>query len=276
MRLFFLTINIQMRKSIIQSLIFTLLVFLLASCMTPRRLNYLQSSKYIHFDYADSVPYSDYKLKQGDKLFIRLITPNEKLSTMFNGGGAGGGSQMMMTGNSSGGASDLYTYLIKSNGAVSLPIVGDVQLEGLTMREAKHALVAALKSESSLVSVNIYMSNRSFSVIGAGSSGNISFMKDKINIFEAVALMGDFGFYADRSKIKILRELPNGETITKTFDVRGVEILHSEFYYIEPNDVIFIQPLNEKFFGINSFWTAVSFVTSTFSFGLFLYSTIFP
>jgi polysaccharide export outer membrane protein len=253
-----------------------ILVVILASCMTTRKLNYLQPSSQIHFSYSDSLPYQDYKLKIDDKIFIRLITPNEKLSKAFNGSDAMGSQMMSMMGGNSGGSSDLYTYTINEKGNVTLPIVGDVKITSLTLREAKFAIEKALKTESEYLSVNLYLTNRSFSIIGAGTASRISFSKDKINIFEAVAMMGDFAYYADRSKIKILRELPNGETITKTFDVRGEDILHSEFYYIEPNDVIFVQPLNEQFFGINSFWSAVSFVTSTFSFGVFLYSTFIP
>ena len=57
-------------------------------------------------------------------------------------------------------------------------------------------------------------------------------------------MAGDAGTYADRSKVRIIRETENG-TIVKMFDLRSRNIVHSEFYYIEPNDVIYIRAYEE-------------------------------
>ena len=97
--------------------------------------------------------------------------------------------------------------------------------------------------------------------------------REKINIFQALAMAGDVGMYGDRSRIRILRETDNG-TIIKSFDVRSADIIHSEYFYIEPNDVIYIQTLNEQFFSITNLPSLFSTVISTFSFGVLIYDTI--
>ena len=85
-------------------------------------------------------------------------------------------------------------------------------------------------------------------------------------------MIGDFSYYTDRSTIKILRETNKGNQI-KVFDARSVDIMHSEFYYLEPNDVIFLQPMKSQFFGVSTFWTALSTVVTTYSFGVIIYKT---
>ncbi len=80
--------------------------------------------------------------------------------------------------------------------------------------------------------------SRTFSIIGAGKAGRYNFPREKVNVYQALAIAGDLGFYVDRSKIKILRETEKGVQI-KTFDIRSIDVINSEFYYLEPNDIYF-------------------------------------
>jgi len=80
------------------------------------------------------------------------------------------------------------------------------------------------------------------------------------------------GMYDDRSKVRVLRETANGVQI-KTFDLRSADLIRSEFFYIEPNDVIYIQPLNEQFFRISNLPSLITTVVSTFSFGVLIYDS---
>ena len=89
--------------------------------------------------------------------------------------------------------------------------------------------------------------------------------KEKINIFQALALSGDLTTYADRKHIKIIRQTENGETKIHNIDVRNKNIINSEFYYIQPNDVIYVPYLTEKSFGITHFTGILSTTLSTIS-----------
>lgn len=113
---------------------------------------------------------------------------------------------------------------------------------------------------------------RSFSIIGM-QSGRYAIDKEKMTIFEALAMAGNIGEFGDRAQIKLVRE-KDGKTVIKTFDVRSKDIINSEFYYIEPNDIIYIRKMGGYQFGINSAATAVSVVASTISFGVFVYSLV--
>jgi polysaccharide export outer membrane protein len=158
-------------------------------------------------------------------------------------------------------------------------MVGLVPVRGKTTREIKLELERELATYVSgygdyqMLSVEVNIVRRSFSVISDQGSGTFTIPKEKVNIFEALALAGDIGDYGDRSKVRIVREV-EGQTYVKTFDVRSKDIINSEYYYIEPNDVIYIQRIKGQSFGINSVTTTLSVTATTLAFGGFVYGLV--
>ena len=260
-----------MRKQLIQLMLLTVLTLQLTSCITTHQINYLQPSKNFIPAYKDTFSYQDYRLKEGDRLFIQVYSMDEKTNALFNGSGNSG--SQMTSGSGSNENLDLYTYLVLPNGKIELPIIGEVSLKGKTLRESKVIIEDAIKPILKINSVDVRMVGRTFSIIGSGKSGRFAFPREKVNIYQALALAGDFGFYADRSKIRILRVKGNVNQI-KTFDARSIDIINSEFYYLEPDDVIFLQPMKEQFFGVSTFWMAVSTIVTSFSFGILIYKSL--
>lgn len=242
----------------------------LSSCITARKVNYLQTPNNIIPAYKSSVGYEDYYLRTGDKVFVRVYSTHEETNVLFNGPY---GNQMSLNidGNP---LADLYAYTVQPNGTIRFPMIGDVPVEGKTIRDATKTLELAIAPLFNFSTVELRVISRYFSVIGSGSTGHYPIIREKINIFQALAMAGDVGTFADRSKVRIIRETKNG-TIVKVFDLRSKDILQSEFYYIEPNDVIYIQKLDEQFFSILNLPTLISTTISTFSLGFFVYNIIF-
>ena len=176
------------------------------------------------------------------------------------------------------GSYDLYTYLIDEDGNMDFPTIGKVHVQGLTTREVKHKLEEELSTllqdlpGYSTVSVEVNIVNRSFSIIGA-QSGRYIINKEKMTIFEALAMAGDLGEFNSRREIKLVRE-KNGVTTIKTFDVRSKDIVNSEYYYIEPNDIIYVRYMPGYSFGINHVTTVISVTAATISFGVLIYTVV--
>jgi polysaccharide export outer membrane protein len=185
----------------------------------------------------------------------------------------------MLQGGGVGGSYDLYTYLVQEDGCIDFPMVGRVPVRGMTTREVKRVLEDELSSfiksygDYQMMSVEVKIVRRSFSVISDRGSGTFNIQKEKVTIFEALAMAGDIGDFGDRSKVRIVRE-KEGLTLVKEFDVRSEDIINSEFYYIEPNDVIYIQRIKGQSFGINSVTTTISVVATTLAFGGFVYGLV--
>lgn len=259
-----------MHKTPIFHYLFVLFAIALTSCITTRQTNYLQKGTIFVPAQKDTLSYQDYKLKETDRLFVQVYSMDPKTNALFNGGGSSMGTSMMGLGENS----DLYTYVVQADGSIQFPLIGKVYVGGKTIREAKEVIELGIKPILETNSVDVRMVNRSFSILGAGKSGRFNFPREKVNIYQALAMAGDLGFYADRSKVKILREVGDSTQI-KVFDIRGIDIINSEFYYLEPNDIIFLQPLKQQFFGVSSLWSAISTAITSYSFGVVIYKSFF-
>ena len=262
-----------------KKLLIFILPLLMASCVTSKRVNLMQTpGKNGIPQYADTVSYEDYELRIGDRLYIYVYSVDERVDKMFNSSSGTIGIQMLQ-GSGVGGSYDLYTYLVQEDGCIDFPMVGRVPVRGMTTREVKRVLEDELSSfiksygDYQMMSVEVKIVRRSFSVISDRGSGTFNIQKEKVTIFEALAMAGDIGDFGDRSKVRIVRE-KEGLTQVKEFDVRSEDIINSEFYYIEPNDVIYIQRIKGQSFGINSVTTTISVVATTLAFGGFVYGLV--
>lgn len=269
-------LSLMSKKHIIYLFYALLLVVALSSCVTARKVNYMQPADKHIPAYVDTISYSDYQLQKGDRLYIHVYAIDQKTADLFNGG-LSNSTQLLRNNTSSN--IDLYTYMVDDDGCITFPTVGKVEVRGLTTREIKHKLEDLLSGvivqEGTMpnMSVEVQVVQRFFSVIGAQASGRFSINKEKITIFEALAMAKDIADFGDRSKVHIIRETEDS-TIVKTFDLRSADIINSEFYYVEPNDVIYIQKIKGQAFGINSAAAAVSVAATTISFGVFIYTLV--
>lgn len=272
------------KKAIYYVGIVMLLLLSLSSCVTSRKVNYWQNPDHQIPSYNDSVPYTDYRIRKNDRLHIYVYSVDEKYSRLFNSGAGNAGYYRQNIGTMErnggygyGGTYELYTYLVDENGNIQFPQIGDVYVLDMTTREAKQGLEKALNTliigygDQSLVTCDVQIVQRSFSIIGPTRSGRYNLTKEKLTIFEALAMAGDLGDLSSKSDIMLIREI-NDSTIIKTFDIRSKEILNSEFYYVEPNDVYYIRYMKGYSFGITHFTGIFGVVTSTLSFGLFVYT----
>lgn len=249
--------------------------FMLSSCVTARKVNYMQKPDKQIPSYADTLSFEDYQLRIGDRLYIYVYSLDEKIMQMYNSGI----SKWQQIGNGGQNSTyELYTYLVDEDGNIDFPTIGKLYVQNKTSREVKLLLedeLSKLLQELpgySTISVEVDIVNRSFSIIGA-QSGRYTINKEKMTIFEALAMAGDLKEFNSRKEIKLVRE-KNGVTTIKTFDARSEDIINSEYYYIEPNDIIYIRQIPGYSFGINHVTTVIGVTAATISFGVFIYSIV--
>ena len=258
-------------------LFFAIVSLAMMSCVTSRKVNYMQKpDKYIP-TYVDTLSYEEYEVRIGDRLYVYVYSLNEDIKSMYNAGGQNS-SQMRQQMGGMGGSYELYTYLVDDDGYIDFPTIGKMHVQGLTTREVKYELEQALSTllkeipGYSMISVEVSIVNRSFSIVGV-QSGRYVINKEKMTILEALAMAGDLGEFNSRKEVKLVRE-KNGVTTIKTFDLRSEDIVNSEYYYIEPNDIIYIRYIPGYSFGINHVTTVLGVTAATISFGVFVYSIV--
>jgi len=254
-----------MKQTLFQTILYSVLfTALFSSCVTARKVNLLQPPGRGIPAYAEADSIEEYRLRVGDRLSIRVFSLDEEMNRLFNAGG--GGVQ----------THDLYTYLVDEAGTISLPNLDSVFVAGKTLRETRNLLIEKLTPffiTTTPLDVDVRRVNRFYSVIGEARSGRFPINRERLNIFQALAQAGDVGAFGKRSKIRIIRETEEG-AIVVTFDVRSEDIIHSQYFYIQDNDVIYIQPMPERMFGITNFTSLVSTILGTVTVGWMVYAFI--
>lgn len=229
----------------------------LVSCVTNKKLTYLQYDG-IPPDTVIAVTPAVYKILPYDNLLIRVITPDPKWSEMFN---------TMPTTNFSISvteqSADLVSYLVDGTGTILLPYAGRIFVAGKTLSVVTTDVENALKGYIADAAVSVKMINNYVSLLGeVKKPGRYPIYKDRLNIFQALAMGGDLSDYSNRQMVQVIRQTIRGNII-KEFSLSDRSIMSSEFFYVMPNDVIYAKPMKGKFFQMNAFPYSVILTTIT-------------
>ena len=223
---------------------------LINSCVSRKELTYLQHSdkpdSYIIDEVVGrpSITPTDYKILPYDNIYIRVLTPDPQWSSLFNTDvGTGGLTQE---------SAALAGYPVDSDGNIEIPFVGKVKVSGKTLTEIKTELDSIFRNYVSDASISVRLVNNYISIIGeVKGPGRYVLTKDRINIFEAISESGDIADYGNRQKIQLIRPSLYGPVV-KEFSLSDRSILASEYYYIMPNDIIYVKPMKGRTFSMNS------------------------
>lgn len=244
----------------IKQLIIALCIGLtVVSCIPKKKLAYIQDkSKDLSVkEYNTSIKES-YVIQRGDNLYIKITGLNEMLAGAING--VAQSDQRYMTNEAS---IYLNSYLVEDSGFVDLPIIGKINFAGLTLIQAKESLQNKVNEYLKGSSVVVKLANYNVTVLGeVVRPGRYMVYSDQLNIFQAVGLAGDLTEYGKRSNVMLVRQTKQGSSV-KYIDLTDRALLESEYYYVMPNDIIYVQPMNAKAFGLRSFPVAMMLSTIT-------------
>ncbi len=230
-----------------------LLLLLGSSCITNKSMTYLQTDDKL--PQYTKAPYVYYRIQKNDQLVIRLLSLNEEATAIFN---LGTTSSSQATG---------YTYRVYEDGTIDIPFVESIPVAGLTVREASKVIEDRLKEFVPDAMVKVALANDNFYMLGVSGKGAFPLYKEKLNIFQALALTGHMANNADRKRVRLIRPNPEGgRPIVKQFDLRTVTIIDSEYYYVQPNDVLYLGPIKGDFWKIENYSAAIGTLSTSLNF----------
>lgn len=245
-----------------------LVILVMASCIPQRKLIYMQD-KSAEKEYTN--PYTKaeqitelYKIQPGDYLYIRVNTTKVELDKMYNLGNNQQTTQLYQQG-----SSKYVSYLVKDNGAIDFPFIGEISVAGKTTTEIREEVQNLLSRTMDSFSVQVVLTNATFTILGeVRKPGEYQLNRDQITIFEAISIAGDITGFGKRNRIRIVRPTAEGST-SLLVDLTDKNLVDSQKYYIYPNDLIYIEPMLAKQFGIGDTF-AYSFISLIISVGLFI------
>ncbi len=235
---------------IAQTALFIAVSIIIGSCGGVRRQflrkvdqPYLQDAKKAPTQYS----IEEYKIQPRDLLAVNLNSPDENTNIYFNR--ETGGMRINQPNPIA-----LYTagYLVDDDGNVNLPLIGLTQVSGKTTGQIEQQVSEKVAKYLKEFSVSVKLTNFRVTLLGEVSRpGTYYFYESKVTVLQALSQAGDFQEYADRKKVRLIRDI-NGEVSTYELDLTNQEILSSEQFLLMPNDVIYVEPLKSKVFNTNS------------------------
>ena len=220
-------------------------ICLFCSCITNKQKAYLQREAPIY----PRVPFEEYRLCVNDEITYYLMTASDEAERFYNFSQRGGAI---------GGGVGAVPFRIYDDGCVVFPTIGRVKIAGLTVREAERVITNVFKGSVYDAEVRVALINNFFYVLGDGGKGQQYVFKENMNIFQALALTGDISATGDKSRVKLIRKGVDGMDQIYIFDLRKESIIESEYYYIQPNDVIYISTHFSSFFMVDSVSSFIS------------------
>lgn len=234
-------------------MVFLFLVFTI-SCVSVKKIKYFNDIDELQEPAIN--PRIQKLIMPFDNIYIKVFSIDEKTIQLFN-------SNNNVASSSS---SSLIGYLVDEVGNINFPFTGNLNVIGLTPEQAGNKLGKALSEYVPNAVVNIKFIESKVTVMGeVQSQGVFTFSQDKLNIYEALALGGGISRYGNRKDVILIRQ--EGDKIMHhKLDLSDSKIAGKDYYYIQANDVIVVEPLK------SSAW--YNFNNGTFTTILGTFSTI--
>ena len=144
----------------------------------------------------------------------------------------------------------LQDYLVANDGTIDFPIIGEIKVAGLTKKECEAMILEKIRpylAETEKPIVTVRMSSYSIAVLGeVKNPGSFPVSREKINIFEALAMAGDMTIYGVRDRVRLIREDAKGNKEIQILDLTDANIINSPYYYLQQNDIIYVEPSKVK------------------------------
>lgn len=219
------------------------------SCIPIKDLVYLQdkntSSEQNSIAVVESKPY---RLQVNDVLSINIKAIDPKLVSIFNTTNTVGDQ-------TSKSESGLYFdgFTVDDHGNIRVPILGEINVIGYTLEEVrvkieKKLLEEYFKSEANIF-VTVKLAGFRYTINGeVATTGTKTLFQDKVTILEAIANSGDITTVGNRKEVTVIRQTPTGVQM-HDIDLTDVNVMKSPYYYLQPNDYIYVKPLRQKTWG---------------------------
>ncbi|MCD6659769.1 MAG: polysaccharide biosynthesis/export family protein [Lentimicrobium sp.] len=244
-----------MKKNTGKYLAFLLLISLFAaSCVPQEKLKYVQNetTTVIKENYEHHRP--EKRIKPYDNLYINVLSLDEQTARVFSN------QNSSITGGLS---VDLLSYTVSATGTIDFPFIGEIDLNNLTLLEAKAKVEKELSQYLSNTAITMKFVNSNITVLGeVRNQGEFPFFKEQINIFQALGYAGGVTDYGDKSKVVLVREYDKSIQY-HDLNLTDKSIVESQFYYLKPGDVVIVEPINTKFRNLRTFTYSTFLATTT-------------
>lgn len=252
--------------------VFIVAILVFGSCTSQKELMYLSNLDTTYMEHFFSIERPDYRIQYQDILYVDIFTMNPEMNELLNPG------SQTSTYSTYRDESNIYIfgYTVSDSGNITIPILGDVKVYGLTLDDAKREIERKAELYLKNSSINLKLLSFKFTVIGeVNRPGSYTNYNNQLTVLEAIGRAGDITDYGNRKRVLVIRPMEKG-TNTYRINLQDKNLLEREGYYLLPNDIVIVEPLKSKPFQLNLPTTTllITSALSTFSSLILLLSFI--
>ncbi|MFN8416245.1 MAG: polysaccharide biosynthesis/export family protein [Cytophagaceae bacterium] len=208
------------------------------SCLSYRKGLYFNDN----ITQLDPIPLSEsYKLRVRDIIQVRISSPDIEDKVMSTNASGGSGATAQNT--------NFYfvDYIISDSGNVDLPIIGKINVQGLSIAQADSLITSVAHGYSSLYNVEVRFASFEVQFLGEFKKpGRQIIPNEYCTIYEAIGYGGDLTDYANKKLVKIIRSNQDGGKKIMIVDLTKYDAFTFDNYYIQPHDIIYVVPQKAK------------------------------
>lgn len=222
--------------------LFYFTVFLFFSCASKKDIVYYQNIDGTNI--SQNLTSYEVKIQPDDLLMIIVSAEDPEIAMPFNLTSVtvpNANNLMAVTGQQT-----QQSYLVDKYGNIEFPVLGKLQVGGLTRTEVLKLLKEKISVYIKNPIINLRIMNFKVSLQGeVNLPGTYTVASERITLIEALSMAKDLTIYGKRDNILIIREI-NGVKSYNRVDVTKADFINSPFYYLAQNDVIYVEPNNTK------------------------------
>ena len=214
-----------------------LLLLLTSSCVSGKKITYYQNMEDLQQQAAAAQ--QGLEVKPNDLLTISVAAENLESVQPFNLPviGMPSGDPTRATGQQ-----QLQTYLVDSEGNIEFPVLGTVHVAGLNRKQVSELIEEKVSKYVQNPIVNVRIANFQVTVLGeVNRPGTFSIPDEYLSLNKALGFAGDLTIYGKRKNVLIIRETEEGKTYNYV-DLTDASLLNSPYYYLQQNDVVYVEP----------------------------------
>ena len=225
-------------------------ILCLSSCVSSKKIIYFQGADSVYAQAQEILQKYEMRLKPADQILIKVTCNNPELLEIFSSdvtmgaGGGGRGSSSYYSNAATGTMGSAYGYTVDNDGFVDLPQLGKVKVAHLTVDEAAKVIEKTIIEKNFIKEpdVTVRLLNARVSVLGAVKSPRVVGLTSERNtILDVLANCADLSDQGLRRNIRLFRE-NDGKREMYTLDLTSTDIFTSPAFYVQQNDVIYIEP----------------------------------
>ncbi|WP_439183593.1 polysaccharide biosynthesis/export family protein [Carboxylicivirga taeanensis] len=249
----------SLRNYFLKAFVFFSLLIVFGSCVPQKDVVYIQDTDEVSELHSYHNPRSKNLIKAFDQLYIQVNSFDDgRINFMSNDANRYGGGRS---------EADLamVAFTVSEDGHINMPIIGAFKVVGLSVEEAAEKIKLELEQYLNTPSVKVSLVNKNVTILGnVLHPGRYFYASEQLNIFQALGMAGDVTEYGNRRYVVLVRE-KNGEVFKKRIDLTDIALLGDEEFYLSHNDVVYVEPLKRRHWGMQTFpWALILSGITTF------------